>query len=109
MKRFLIFIFNHSTKTHKLLFQIHLIFSQKRDLETAQKYAAIARKMDSYNPHAFVNSGVIEMMTEQFDAAKFMFNNALEIDATLFEAIYNMGSLIPFDTLTISLFTHSQV
>jgi Tfp pilus assembly protein PilF len=47
--------------------------------------------MDSYNPHAFVNSGVCEMMKEKFDAAKFMFSNALEIDATLFEAIYNMG------------------
>lgn len=47
--------------------------------------------MDSYNPHAFVNSGVCEMMREKFDVAKFMFNSALEIDATLFEAIYNMG------------------
>jgi Tfp pilus assembly protein PilF len=47
--------------------------------------------MDSYNPHAFVNSGVCEMMREKFDVAKFMFTNALEIDATLFEAIYNMG------------------
>lgn len=64
---------------------------QKRDLETAEKYAETARKMDSYNPHAFVNSGVCEMMREKFDVAKFMFGNALEIDATLFEAIYNMG------------------
>lgn len=64
---------------------------QKRDLDTAEKYAETARKMDSYNPHAFVNSGVVEMMREKFDVAKFMFNNALEIDATLFEAIYNMG------------------
>lgn len=66
---------------------------QKRDLETAEKYADTARKMDSYNPHAFVNSGVCEMMKEKFDVAKFMFSNALEIDATLFEAIYNMGGL----------------
>lgn len=50
--------------------------------------------MDSYNPHAFVNSGVCEMMKEKFDAAKFMFTNALEIDATLFEAIYNMGETL---------------
>lgn len=61
-------------------------------METAEKYAETARKMDSYNPHAFVNSGVCEMMREKFDVAKFMFNNALEIDATLFEAIYNMGT-----------------
>lgn len=31
------------------------------------------------------------MMREKFDVAKFMFANALEIDATLFEAVYNMG------------------
>lgn len=49
--------------------------------------------MDSYNPYAFVNSGVCEMMKEKFDVAKFMFGSALEIDATLFEAIYNMGEL----------------
>lgn len=57
----------------------------------AEKYAESARKLDSYNPHAFVNSGVCEMMRERYDIAKFMFNNALEIDASLFEALYNMG------------------
>lgn len=60
-------------------------------METAEKYAESARKLDSYNPHALVNSGVCEMMKEKYDIAKFMFNNALEIDATLFEALYNMG------------------
>jgi intraflagellar transport protein 88 len=64
---------------------------QKKDLETAEKYAESARKMDSYNPAAFVNSGVVEMMKEKFDVAKFMFTNALEIDATLSEALYNNG------------------
>jgi tetratricopeptide (TPR) repeat protein len=66
----------------------------------AEKYAESARKLDSYNPHAFVNSGVCEMLRERYDIAKFMFNNALEIDASLFEALYNMGkfafTLIPF-------------
>jgi hypothetical protein len=38
-----------------------------------------------------VNSGVVEMMKEKFDVAKFMFTNALEIDATLSEALYNNG------------------
>lgn len=63
-------------------------------MDTAEKYAETARKMDSYNPHAFVNLGVCCLMREKFDVAKFMFNNALEIDATLFEAIYNMGRWI---------------
>lgn len=83
--------------------------SQKRDVETAEKYAETARKMDSYNPHAFVNSGVCEMMLEKFDDAKFMFNNALEIDATLFEAIYNMGNGLSIPREVLFLMIRSQV
>lgn len=67
----------------------------------AEKYAESARKLDSYNPHAFVNSGVCEMLRERYDIAKFMFNNALEIDASLFEALYNMGK---FTFTHLSLF-----
>lgn len=70
-----------------------LINLQKKDLENAEKYAESARKLDSYNPAAFVNSGVCELVKEKYDVAKFMFSNALEIDATLFEALYNMGLL----------------
>lgn len=89
---------NYSTTSSKIHLKNHFkfynkIFLQKRDLETAEKYAESARKLDSYNPHAFVNSGVCEMMKEKYDIAKFMFNNALEIDATLFEALYNMGKV----------------
>lgn len=70
--------------------------------------------MDSYNPHAFVNSGVCEMMKEKFDAAKFMFTNALEIDATLFEAIYNMGEILllkveSWHFLMLSTFSHHLI
>lgn len=49
--------------------------------------------MDSYNPAGFVNSGVCEMYKEKYDVAKFMFTSALEIDATLFEALYNNGKV----------------
>lgn len=79
-----------------LSLQKHYLYfnSQKKDLETAEKYAESARKMDSYNPAALVNSGVCEMMKEKYDVAKFMFTNALEIDATLSEALYNNGESI---------------
>lgn len=70
----------------------------------AEKYAESARKLDSYNPYAFVNSGVCEMLRERFDIAKFMFNNALEIDASLFEALYNLGKYFFFT----SIISHSQ-
>lgn len=78
-------------------------------MDTAEKYAETARKMDSYNPHAFVNSGVCEMMREKYDVAKFMFNNALEIDATLFEAIYNMGKHARLGIVFVARSCHSSV
>lgn len=60
----------------------------------ASKYAESARKLDSYNPAVFVNSGVCDLFKEEFDSAKLMFENALEIDPICFEALYNMGKLL---------------
>ncbi|XP_063706628.1 intraflagellar transport protein 88 homolog [Culicoides brevitarsis] len=67
------------------------IYLLKKDVATASKYAENARKMDSYNPAVFVNSGVCEMFKEDYDAAKVMFENALEIDPISFEALFNLG------------------
>lgn len=57
----------------------------------AAKYAESARKLDSYNPAVFVNSGVCDYLKDDFNGAKIMFENALEIDPLSFEALYNMG------------------
>jgi hypothetical protein len=53
---------------------------------------------EAHNESLLSTDGVCEMMREKFDAAKFMFTNALEIDATLFEAIYNMGETMRLST-----------
>lgn len=67
------------------------IYMQLRDMKNADRYAEICREMDSYNPATFVNSGTCEMIKEDLEQARVYFENALEIDAMCFEAIYNIG------------------
>ncbi|XP_038121820.1 intraflagellar transport protein 88 homolog [Culex quinquefasciatus] len=67
---------------------IHIL---KKDITTAESYADTAKKIDSYCPAAFINSGVCSMMKEDLETAKLMFMNALDIDSTSFEALYNIG------------------
>lgn len=67
------------------------IYIQMRDMVNATKYADICRELDSYNPAAFINSGALEMIKEDYEQAKTYFENAIEIDAMSFEAIYNLG------------------
>lgn len=67
------------------------IYLKMKDLANANKYAAISREIDSYNPAAFVNSGTLEMFREDMEAARKYFEIALDIDPTAFEALYNLG------------------
>lgn len=67
------------------------IYIQMHDMVNAQKYADTCRELDSYNPAAFINSGALEMIKEDYEQAKIYFENAVEIDAMSFEAIYNLG------------------
>lgn len=67
------------------------IYIKMKDLANASKYAELSREIDSYNPAAFVNSGTCEMLKEDNEMAKRYFEEALEIDPTAFEALYNLG------------------
>lgn len=64
---------------------------QKKDIATAETYAETAKKIDSYCPAAFINSGVCNLLKNDLETAKLMFFNALDIDSTSFEALYNIG------------------
>ncbi|EDS31109.1 tetratricopeptide repeat protein 10 [Culex quinquefasciatus] len=70
---------------------LSFIYILKKDITTAESYADTAKKIDSYCPAAFINSGVCSMMKEDLETAKLMFMNALDIDSTSFEALYNIG------------------
>lgn len=67
------------------------IYVKMKDWTNATKYAELSRDIDSYNPAAFVNSGSCEMLKEDNEMAKRYFEEALEIDPTSFEALYNLG------------------
>lgn len=67
------------------------IYIKMKDLTNATKYAELSRDIDSYNPAAFVNSGTCEMLKDDNEMAKRYFEEALEIDPTSFEALYNLG------------------
>lgn len=67
------------------------IYIKMNDLTNATKYAELSRDIDSYNPASFVNSGSCEMLKDDNEMAKRYFEEALEIDPTSFEALYNLG------------------
>lgn len=67
---------------------IHLMMN---NLPMATKYAESMRRLDSYNPATLINHGVCEMMKKDFESARTMFEAALELDSTSFEALYNLG------------------
>lgn len=67
---------------------IHLMMN---NLPMAAKYAESMCRLDSYNPATLINNGVCQMKKKDFEAARSMFEAALELDATSFEALYNLG------------------
>lgn len=67
---------------------IHLMMN---NLPMATKYAESMRRLDSYNPATLINHGVCEMMKKNYEEARTMFEAALDLDSTSFEALYNLG------------------
>lgn len=67
---------------------IHLMMN---NLPMATKYAESMRRLDSYNPATLINNGVCELVKKDYEAARTLFEAALELDSTSFEALYNLG------------------
>ncbi|XP_055682344.1 intraflagellar transport protein 88 homolog [Lutzomyia longipalpis] len=67
------------------------IYLLMNNLQMASNYAESMRRLDSYNPATLINNGVYEMIRGDYETAKSMFEAAVEIDATSFEALYNLG------------------
>ncbi|XP_055375936.1 intraflagellar transport protein 88 homolog [Condylostylus longicornis] len=61
------------------------------DIQNAEIYAEKSRKIDSYNPAAFINSAVCDILQGNYEKAKSYLESALAIDMTSFEANYNLG------------------
>lgn len=84
--------FPHSNKNKFFFFTFQ--YFQLGDLQNATKYAEKSRQIDNYNPAAFINSGVCEMLKGDLEKARKYFESALSIDMTSFEATYNLGLIL---------------
>ncbi|KAL9692408.1 hypothetical protein quinque_000119 [Culex quinquefasciatus] len=67
---------------------IHIL---KKDITTAETYADTAKRSTVTARRRSSTAASAAMMKEDFETAKLMFMNALDIDSTSFEALYNIG------------------
>ena len=64
---------------------------QQKDLPQAELYATQAREANFYNEAALVNLGNVSYLRGDYEKARALYVEALEIDAAAFEALYNLG------------------
>eukprot|EP00795_Rhopilema_esculentum_P017362 gene17362-8954_t len=64
---------------------------QEGDTAQADKHADIAIEADHYNPAALVNKGNCSFKSGDLDRAKISYQEALNIEASCTEAIFNLG------------------
>ena len=76
-----------STASNNLAF----LYYHESDLTQAERYADKSVKEDRYNPHALVNKGCCLFHRGDYRSAASHFEEALRIDATLTEALHNLG------------------
>ena len=76
-----------STASNNLAF----LYYHESDLTQAEKYADKSIKEDKYNPHALVNKGCCLFNKGDYRGAASHFEEALRMDATLTEALHNLG------------------
>lgn len=70
---------------------LSFLYFLQGEVDSAEKYAEIARESDSYNPAAFVNLGNCHFQKGDLEKAKELYMVALENDASCVEALYNLG------------------
>ncbi|KAI6656911.1 Intraflagellar transport protein 88-like protein isoform X3 [Oopsacas minuta] len=76
-----------STASNNLAF----LYYHESDMNLAEKYADKSIKEDRYNPHALVNKGCCLFNKGDYKGAISHFEEALRMDATLTEALHNLG------------------
>merc|ERR1719316_1800040 len=70
---------------------LSFLYFLEGDIANAEKYADIGVKADRYNARALVNKGNCLFMNEEFEHAKEVFLEAIGVNASCLEAIYNLG------------------
>jgi len=70
---------------------LSFVYSLEGNLAVADEYADIALTSNRFNPNALVNKGNNLYITEKYSEAKELYLEAIGVDSTNFEAIYNLG------------------
>jgi intraflagellar transport protein 88 len=72
---------------------LSFMFVLENDLGQAEKYAEMAMASDRYNPLALVNRGNCSFMKKEWERAAEFYQEALQVDSSCTEALYNLGLL----------------
>jgi intraflagellar transport protein 88 len=70
---------------------LSFVYFSEGNFDTADEYADVALATNRFNPNALVNKGNCFFALDDFISAKELYIEALGIDSTHFEALYNLG------------------
>ncbi|CAF0950545.1 unnamed protein product [Rotaria sordida] len=69
---------------------LSFLYFLEKDLNNAHKYADLALKTDKFNPASLTNKGNCCYAQEDYDKARYYYEEALNIDAGSVEALHNL-------------------
>lgn len=78
---------------------LSFLYYLEQDYTNALKYANIAIEIDGYNAKAMVGKGNCLVQTKDLEAAKICYLDAVSIDSSSPEALFNLG--LPIIMLSI--------
>ncbi len=70
---------------------LSFVYSLEGNHAVADDYANVALASNRFNPNALVNKGNSLFVLEEYDKAKELYLEAIGVDSTNFEAMYNLG------------------
>ncbi|KAL3319078.1 Intraflagellar transport protein 88 [Cichlidogyrus casuarinus] len=70
---------------------LSFLYFLEGDYQEARMHAEKALQADHYNPFALVNMGNVLYKAQQYDQALDRYREALEVDSSCFEALFNAG------------------
>ncbi|CAF3940589.1 unnamed protein product, partial [Adineta steineri] len=69
---------------------LSFLYFLEKDLNNAHKYADLALKSDKFNPASLTNKGNCCFAQQDYDKARYYYEEALNVDAGSIEALHNL-------------------
>ena len=70
---------------------LSFLYFLENDIKNAERYGQMATDVDRYNALALVNSGNCSFVREDYEEARKMYPEAVNVEADCLEALYNLG------------------